>query len=101
MSVITEKSNDGEEVTVSVEGRFDYRIYDSFRASYSDKSKKRKAINVDLSKTEFLDSSALGMLLMMREQVGRAVKICLVNPRPEVKRVLTFANFDKLFTIKD
>jgi len=40
------------------------------------------------------------MLLMLREHVGRAVKIMLKNPTPDVMRVLTIANFDKLFAIE-
>lgn len=100
MSVVSEQSTDGEEVTVSVAGRFDYRIYDSFKASFHNIDESRKVINVDLSKTDYMDSTALGMLLMMREHVGRAIKICLVNPTPDVMRVLTIANFDKLFSIR-
>lgn len=100
MSVVSEQSNNGDEVTVSVAGRFDYRIYESFKASFEDIDETRKAVNVDLSETEYMDSSALGMLLMLREHVGRAVKICLVNPSPDVMRVLAIANFDKLFSIR-
>ena len=100
MSVVSQRSENGEEITVSVEGRFDYRLYESFKASYSEVSDSSKQINVDLSGTEYMDSSALGMLLMLREHVGRAAKILLVNPTPDVMRVLTIANFDKLFAIK-
>lgn len=100
MSVTAYHSEDGDEVTVAVAGRFDYRIYDSFKASYSSVADISK-INVDLSKTEYMDSSALGMLLMLREHVGNAVSILLVNPPPGVFRVLSIANFDKLFAIKN
>lgn len=100
VGVVSEQSNNGDEVTVSVTGRFDYRIYDSFKASFDDIDETRKAVNIDLSETEYMDSSALGMLLMLREHVGRAVKICLVKPSPDVMRVLTIANFDKLFSIR-
>ena len=100
MSVVSEHSKDGEEVTVSVAGRFDYRVYDSFKASFSNIENDSVVVNVDLSGTEYMDSSALGMLLMLREHVGRAVNIMLVCPRPEVMRVLTIANFDKLFSIR-
>lgn len=100
MRVTAEKSENGEEATVSVEGRFDYRVYDSFKSTYSSLPETSKQINVDLSETYYMDSSALGMLLMLREHVGRAVKIMLVHPQPEVMRVLTIANFDKLFSIR-
>ncbi len=100
MNVVAEHSQNGKEVTVSVAGRFDYRIYDSFKASFQEIDETQKTVNVDLSQTDYMDSSALGMLLMMREHVGRAVKICLVNPSPDVMRVLAIANFDKLFSIR-
>lgn len=99
MSVTAYHSKDGDEVTVAVAGRFDYRVYDSFKASYAS-VKENSQINVDLSNTEYMDSSALGMLLMLREHVGKAANILLVNPPPDVLRVLSIANFDKLFAIK-
>ncbi len=100
MSVVSEQSDSGEEVTVSVAGRFDYRIYDSFKASFSGIENKSVTVNVDLSETDYMDSSALGMLLMLREHVGRAATVLLVKPSPDVMRVLTIANFDKLFSIR-
>lgn len=99
MGVTAHRSEDGEEVTVTVSGRFDYRVYDSFKASYASLENSQQ-VNVDLSKTEYMDSSALGMLLMLREHMGKAVSILLVNPTPDVQRVLSIANFDKLFAIK-
>ena len=99
MSVVSEHSKDGE-VTVSVAGRFDYRVYDSFKASFISIGEDSKTVNIDLSETDYMDSSALGMLLMLREHVGRAVNVFLVNPTPDVMRVLTIANFDKLFSIR-
>lgn len=100
MGVTAQQSDNGQEVTVCVAGRFDYRVYDSFKASYTSIADQGKQINVDLSQTDYMDSSALGMLLMLREHVGRAAKILLVNPTPDVMRVLAIANFDKLFAIK-
>lgn len=100
MSVVSEHSSDGNELTVSVAGRFDYRIYDSFKASFNEIDENRKTINVDLSATDYIDSSALGMLIMLRGHVGRAAKVCLLRPSPDVMRVLTGANFDKLFSIR-
>jgi anti-anti-sigma factor len=92
-------SEDGDEVIVAVAGRFDYRVYDSFKASYAS-VKQDSQIKVDLSETDYMDSSALGMLLMLREHVGKAARILLVNPTPDVHRVLSIANFDKLFAIE-
>jgi len=100
VGVTTERSENGDETTVCVAGRFDYRVYDSFKACYQSIPEESTCINVDLSATEYMDSSALGMLLMLREHVGRAARILLVNPTPDVRRVLAIANFDKLFSIR-
>jgi anti-anti-sigma factor len=55
---------------------------------------------VDLSGTDYLDSSALGMLLLLREHAGgEGSKIDIVNSSPDVKKILDVANFGKLFEI--
>lgn len=49
---------------------------------------------------DYLDSSALGMLLMLRDKLGGANKeVALVGVRGNVKQVLDIANFAKLFQI--
>jgi anti-anti-sigma factor len=48
----------------------------------------------------YLDSSALGMLLMVRERAQAANKeISLSQANPTVMKILDIANFSKLFTI--
>jgi anti-anti-sigma factor len=57
-------------------------------------------VDVDLGEVAYLDSSALGMLLMLRDKAksaGREVR--LVNARGSVRQVLEIANFGKLFAI--
>ena len=55
---------------------------------------------VDLSATEYLDSSALGMLLLLREHAGgESSNIRISKASPEVKKILDVANFEKLFNI--
>jgi HptB-dependent secretion and biofilm anti anti-sigma factor len=53
-----------------------------------------------LISTEYVDSSALGMLLVLRDKVaGDKTAISIKNVRPEVMKILEIANFDKLFTL--
>ena len=55
---------------------------------------------VDLSGAEYLDSSALGMLLLLREHAGgESSKIDITHASDEVRKVLDVANFGKLFNI--
>jgi HptB-dependent secretion and biofilm anti anti-sigma factor len=56
-------------------------------------------IEIDFSAVEYMDSAALGMLLLLNERAsGR--KVTLVNCKGTVKSVLDIANFGKIFEIR-
>ena len=59
-----------------------------------------KEIQVDLGGVDYLDSSALGMLLMLRDKAkGAGREVSLAKCTGAVKQVLDIANFGKLFAI--
>ncbi len=98
MSVITQASLDGNEVTIRVQGRFDFSVHKEFREATQEANGPGTRYVVDLAGTEYMDSSALGMLLLLREQAGGdQADIRITNPRPEVKKILTISNFQKMF----
>ena len=100
MGINTTVSESGNEVTIAVAGKFDFQLYDEFRASYADTAGSGVKYVVDLSDTEYLDSSALGMLLLLREHAGGdGSDIEISQASPEVKKILDVANFGKLFKI--
>ena len=100
MSVSNSITENGSNVTISVSGKFDFQLYDEFRSSYVDTQGSGVSYNVDLAGTDYLDSSALGMLLLLREHAGgEGSKIVISNASPEVKKILDVANFGKLFDI--
>lgn len=100
MGVNTTVSDSGDKVTISVAGKFDFQLYDEFRASYADTAGSGVEYVVDLSGTEYLDSSALGMLLLLREHAGgETSRIEITQASPEVKKILDVANFGKLFKL--
>jgi len=89
-------------VTIRLDGRFDFSTHRDFRAAVEQALHDAAAnlIMVDLGGVDYLDSSALGMLLMLRDKVGVAKRtVSLTNCRGSVRQVLDIANFDKLFTI--
>jgi len=93
-------SDDGGKVTIAVAGKFDFQLYDEFRAAYADTAGNGVDYEVDLSATEYLDSSALGMLLLLREHAGgEGSNIAITGAAPEVRKILDVANFGKLFTL--
>ncbi|ABA73284.1 MULTISPECIES: STAS domain-containing protein [Pseudomonas] len=98
MSVVTEVSADKKKLTISVKGRFDFAKHQEFRQSYE--KEQPESVIVDLKEATYLDSSALGMLLLLRDHVGGDdSEIRVVNSSSDVKKILAISNFDKLFDI--
>jgi len=102
MSLTTQLSNDGNIFTISINGRFDFNLYKDFRDSYeSGLNKGNIKFIINLSQTEYMDSSALGMLLVLKERTGGdSSSIVLKNCNKEIKNILSISNFDKLFSIE-
>lgn len=99
---VTIAKND-QRVTIRLEGRFDFSTHRDFRAAV-DQALQETAGNlllVDLGAVDYLDSSALGMLLMLRDKASAANKsVSLTGCRGSVRQVLEIANFGKLFSIE-
>jgi len=102
MTLKTQVSNDGQIVTISINGRFDFNLYKDFRDAYeTGLNKGNVKFIINLSQTEYMDSSALGMLLVLKERTGGDnSSIVLKNCNKEIKNILSISNFDKLFSIE-
>jgi len=74
MSVSREFSNDGKQLIIAIQGKFDFSLVQEFRQAYSHIGDSQPTVIIDLRETEYLDSSALGMLLNMRKSLGSSVK---------------------------
>lgn len=83
-------------------GRFDFSGHRAFRdaLTHALESKNLREVTVDLGGVTYLDSSARGMLLVLRDKV-RAINtaVTLANCKGKVKGVLDIAHFGKMFTI--
>ena len=92
----------GETAKIILNGRFDFASHRDFRETYEAilNMEGIKDITVDLSAVEYIDSSALGMLLLLRERaLAHNISVTLANGRGPVKQVLEVANFSRLFEI--
>ena len=99
MSVTAIYRDDGKTVELSINGRFDFSQHADFRNSYRQQSPDADYV-VDLQKAEYLDSSALGMLLLLREHAGNhSSRISIINTPAEIMQVFKNANFENLFKI--
>ena len=70
MAVETDFSQDGKKLTIKITGRFDFGKHQEFRDAYERVDGTPKRYQVDLQGTTYLDSSALGMLLLLRDHAG-------------------------------
>ena len=84
---------------ISISDRFDYSIHTEFRSAYKDTPKGTEFI-IDLGKASYMDSSALGMLLLLRERIGEdGPTISIVGCTSEIRKILEISNFGTLFNI--
>ncbi len=100
MSVDTRLDEDGDNkvLNIAISGRFDISMYSTFGSCYKDYIGNVSKVVVDMSNIEYIDSSALGMLLMLRERTGGAnSNIELINLTPSVSKIFSQVKFDKLF----
>ncbi|MFT5676791.1 MAG: anti-anti-sigma factor [Paraglaciecola sp.] len=100
MSLDRKFSEDGKQLTIFVDEKFDFGKVKDFRVAYTIDSESVRDIAIDLGKTEYMDSSALGMLLNMQKTMQENIKsFSIINCRPQVLKILRIARFDKKFTI--
>ena len=100
MSLEREFSNDGKELTIYLEEKFDFGKVQDFRLAYSEGNEEVISIVINLQKTEYMDSSALGMLLNMQKSLHESVNsFKITHCRPQVLKILQIARFGKKFDI--
>ncbi|MEW6677373.1 MAG: STAS domain-containing protein [Pseudomonadota bacterium] len=90
-------------LTLALSGRFDFHSHREFRAAYEKalESSSARVLAVNFRGVDYLDSSALGMLLLLKEKAESSGKqVELTELHGTVKQVLDIANFGKLFAIK-
>ncbi len=100
MSISMNVADDNKTATLKINGRFDFSLHNDFRKSYKDVALSAGQYVVDLSATEYLDSSALGMLLLLKEHAeSQGGSVRLTGFSDEISEILTIASFDKIFTL--
>ena len=88
---------------VTMTGRFEFQVHRDFNDAYMPllDSAAVREIEIELSKVDYLDSAALGMLMLLNERAKEANKpIVLLDVSNVVSQVLQVANFSKIFNIK-
>lgn len=88
---------------INMQGRFDFQVHREFKDAYAPllDNPDVQEIEVEMSQVNYLDSSALGMLMLLNERAKAVSKpVALLNTSGVVSQVLGVANFSKIFRIK-
>lgn len=89
-----------KELTVRISGTFVFDIYKEFTRVYKDNKGKYDKFILDMRETKYMDTSALAMLLQMREYLEADKKdIHIINCNNNVGNLFKISNFDELFTL--
>jgi len=87
---------------LKLEGRFTFETNAEFKAQTRQvlEIPGMKTIKLDLAGVAYLDSNALGMLLLLRETAhNKGVEVHLLSPSNSVMSILDMVQFGRLFTI--
>ena len=100
MSIASQHLEHDDKVVIDIKGRFDFSMQKEFREAYRNHDPALHYI-VNLTQTEYMDSSALGMLLLLRQHAGeKSDRVVLRGASEAVRKILDIANFDRLFVIE-
>ena len=94
---------DGDGVLVSVRGEIDLFTAPEFKAAvFEAMSSGAGAVAIDLTRTTFLDSSSLGVLIGAHRRLSRrGRRLVVVCDHPSVLKVLRVTGLDGVFEIVD
>lgn len=96
--------NDPQPGLLHLEGTFNFDGHTAFREATGPLLEAHgfSAIVLDLSGVAYMDSAALGMLLLLRERAeAKGLKVALSRPSPTVSGILQVVQFGKLFDIRE
>lgn len=102
MSIETRFSDNNTVLTIHIFGDFHFSSLHDFRDAYSsNEAVAATSVIVDMSKSLTVDSSALGMLLNMKEHLNKADHdIKIINCNKVIKNIFEITNFSRKFTVE-
>jgi anti-anti-sigma factor len=96
--MIVHHDSESDCLSLQLGERFDFSIHREFHDACLGAGRVARSYLIDLAEVTHMDSSALGMLLLLREHAGADhADIRIVNAGTELRGTLRVAGFDKLF----
>ncbi len=98
MSIDSELSTDKKSLTITIDGDFDSSIAEEFKQAYEAHDEPLELFILNMHTIHYMDSTALGLLLVMREYAeNNGIDIHIVNMNDVVLEIFRVLNFHKLF----
>jgi len=98
VSITSKIAEHEKKLAIVLDDRFDFSCHGEFRDTYRSVDPNQLEITIDFKNTEYIDSAALGMLLVLRERAGGdKANIILKSCRSSVQQIMDITRFDKLF----
>ena len=90
----------GDALELALSGKFTFADNKAFNRLIGDVPTYKKII-VDLAQVDFIDSAALGVLLLLRDKCEKSsTLLALKNPKGQVKQMFDISRFGDLFDIE-
>ena len=80
---------------IIMSGQFNFQVHRPFKQAYAAllENKNIVDITIDMERLTYMDSSALGMLLLLREFVnGDSKRVVITNCNHEIRKIFKIAN---------
>lgn len=101
MEINSQLSPDLQTLTLTLLGKFDYTCHQAFQDAYETLTPTPKTFIIDALEVPSIDSSALGMLLLLRTYAGGDdADVRILNAQTDVHKLLQTCKFDDLFKVE-
>lgn len=101
MAVNVTFSKESKQLLIMINDRFDFSLHQQFRDSYRQCTDQNINFILDLSRTQYMDSSALGMILLLKDHAEMYQgELVIRKPNETVNKILEIAQFHRLMSIE-
>lgn len=95
------RRDDSSSVRLAIIGEIDIYNIGKIRESLVELTEGCSEVQFELTELNFIDSTGLGMLIGLARQLkGKNGSVVLINPRPQVQKLLETTGLDTVFEIR-
>lgn len=100
--MIYTKQQQGDTLTFTIKGKFVFSDHIEFKNIIQEFDRDDiHGVRLNLGDVEFIDSAALGLLLMAKDKSDKSSKqIVLEKPAGQVAKMFAISRFDEIFSIE-